>query len=471
MINEHLGDNWADLLLESLADGVFTLDQGGHITSWNRSMSRISGYEATDALGKTCIMLGFSRCMGKRCPSSVIECEIFRHGSVDGRECMLRHKDGHDVPVLKSARLIRSPEGVILGVVETVTDLTELYDARKKAETAILRLGEMSRFHNIIGKSHDMQVVFTAVRAAAASEATVLLQGESGTGKELIASAIHHHSSRAGGPLVTVNCSALSESLLESELFGHVKGAYTGAMRDRVGRFEEADGGTILLDEIGEINPYIQLKLLRVLQEREIERVGDSKKRKVDIRVIAATNRNLLDLVKTGSFREDLYYRLKVFPVTLPPLRKRKEDVPLLAGHFIEKQNRRTGKNVTGFTAEALRALMDHPFPGNVRELENAVEHAFVLCSGSLIDLSDLPVEIRHAACHSHVPSFSRETEAGARKTAILDRSHLLELLEQSAWNKAEAARRAGVSRTAIWKAMKKWGIPLNGRESSMVAV
>jgi PAS domain S-box-containing protein len=461
MTNEHLGNKWADLLLESLADGVFTLDNGGRITSWNRAMERISGYTAGEAIGKACIMLGFNSCMGKRCPSSVIECDIFRHGAVDGRECLLRHKEGRDVPVLKSARLIKGDNGRILGVVETVTDLTELYDARKKAETAIIRLGEMSRFESIIGKSHGMQLVFEAVKAAAASEATILLQGESGTGKELIARAIHHNSLRSGGPMVTVNCSALSEFLLESELFGHVKGSYTGAIRDRAGRFEEADGGTILLDEIGEINPYIQVKLLRVLQEREIERVGDSEKRKIDIRVVAATNRNLLEQVKAGYFREDLYYRLKVFPITVPPLRKRKEDIPLLAGHFIKDQNGKTGKNIEGLTRKALAAMMDYPFPGNVRELENAVEHAFVLCPGGLIDLRDLPSEIRQAPIHSLPRNENMENGNGCPPRLRLEKEDLLLLLEQSGWNKAEAARRAGLSRTAIWKYMKKWNIPL----------
>ena len=468
MVNAHLGRNWADLLLESLADGVFTLDHYGRITSWNRSMARISGYAAEEAVGKTCIMLGFNRCMGKRCPSSVIECDIFRHGAVDGRECMLRHKNGHDVPVLKSARLIKGPSGKILGVVETVTDLTELYDARKKAETAILRLGEMSRFDNIIGKSHEMQQVFSAIRLAAASEATVLLQGESGTGKELIARAVHHNSQRSQGAMVTVNCSALSEFLLESELFGHVKGAYTGAIRDRIGRFEEADGGSILLDEISEINPYIQVKLLRVLQEREVERVGDSKRIKIDIRVIAATNQDLLERVKAGLFREDLYYRLKVFPITIPPLRKRKEDIPHLSSHFIEGQNKKTGKNIQGLTESALRIMMDHSWPGNVRELENAIEHAFVLCSGSLIDVFDLPVEIRQMNYPVHPLEPALSPRVRGHEKITLTPENLLLLLEQTGWNKAEAARRAGISRTSVWKAMKKWGIPLN--DSAMLS-
>jgi PAS domain S-box-containing protein len=456
MTDTPLGDTWADLLLESLADGVFTLDHHGHITSWNRSMARISGYEARDALGKTCIMLGFTRCMGKRCPSNVIECEIFRHGAMDGRECMLRHKDGHDVPVLKSARLITGTDGKALGVVESVTDLTELYEARKRADSAILRLGELSRLDRIIGKSHAMRQVFTAIQAAAASDATVLLQGESGTGKELIAGAIHHNSPRAEAPMVTVNCSALSEFLLESELFGHVKGSYTGAIRDRRGRFEDADGGSILLDEIAEINPYIQVKLLRVLQEREIERVGDSKTRKIDIRIIAATNRDLLEQVRAGLFREDLYYRLKVFPIIVPPLRSRKEDIPLLASHFIDRQNAKTGKRIQGISEAAMRIMMDHAWPGNVRELENAIEHAFVLCEQGLIDMFDLPVEIRQM---TYAPVQTGGNERAARRSMAEDDLRLL--LDQCGWNKAEVARRVGVSRTAVWKAMKKWGIPL----------
>ncbi|MBU1168657.1 MAG: sigma 54-interacting transcriptional regulator [Proteobacteria bacterium] len=459
MIKHHLGENWADLLLESLADGVFTLDHKGKITSWNRSMERISGYTAEDALGRTCLMLGFNRCMGRRCPSNVIECDIFKNGAVDGKECMLRHKSGHDVPVLKSARTLKHKDGSILGVVETVTDLTELYDARKKAESAIIRLGEMSRFDNIIGQSHGMQGVFEAIRAAAASEVTVLIQGESGTGKELIAQAIHYNSVRSGSTMVTVNCSALSEFLLESELFGHVKGAYTGAVNDRIGRFEEANGGSILLDEIAEVNPYIQVKLLRVLQEREVERVGDSRKRKIDIRIIAASNKNLLELVQKGLFREDLYYRLKVFPITVPPLRKRKEDIPLLSSHFIKKQNGKTGKNIRGLKESALRIMMDHTWPGNVRELENAIEHAFVLCSSGMIDMLDLPVEIRQT--HSHPSIYKPETEKSHEEKTPMNRERLCLLLEQADWNKAEAARRIGISRTAIWKWMKKWNIPL----------
>ncbi len=469
-----MDEKWTRLLLESIADGVFTLDKQGRITSWNPAMERISGYCAAEVMGQQCFLLGFNQCFGNPCPRTLSECDIFDKGTVDGKECMLRHKTGKDIPVIKSARLIKDETGDVKGIVESVTDLTELIAARKKVEEAEIRLGEKFSFHNLIGKSHEMQTVVAAIKSAAASEATVLLQGESGTGKEIIATAIHRNSPRASNALITVNCSALSESLLESELFGHVKGAYTGAMRDRTGRFEEADNGTVLLDEISEMSPFIQVKLLRVLQEREIERVGESKKRKINIRVIAATNKDLFHLVQTGVFREDLYYRLKVFPITIAPLCKRREDIPLLTDHFITLQNKKTGKQITGVSHPAMQILLDYPWPGNVRELENAIEHAFVLCDQGMIDLFDLPVEIRKMKYQPPVNPLSRQTNATHPRrpnaTMTLTQEGLITMLHQCNWNKAEVARQAGVSRTAIWKYMKKWNIPLKKSTGSFIS-
>ncbi len=450
-------------VIDSMADGVFTMDSEGNISSWNPSMERISGYTAKEALGKRCDILHCSRCFGKNCPADIKKCSVFEKEHVEAKECQLRHKDGHDVAVIKNASVVKDEEGKILGVVETVTDLTDLNRARQRAEQAALRLGEIHRLDNIIGKSQPMQEVFAAIKAAADSDATIIIQGESGTGKELVAGAIHFNSLRREKPLVTVNCSALSESLLESELFGHAKGAYTGALRDRIGRFEETAGGTLFLDEIGELSPLIQVKLLRVLQEREIERVGESKKRKIDIRLITATHRNIFELVGDGRFRQDLYYRLKVFPITIPPLRQRKEDIPLLISHFIRIMNKKTGKQVLDTSRNVMRTLMDHHWPGNVRELENAIEHAFVLCKSDRLELKDLPIEIRHAAKGQTVVAqkLPRQTTNRASKPRELNREKLLELLADCGWNKAEAGRRAGVSRTAIWKYMKKWDIPL----------
>lgn len=457
-----LNRRFVQQVIDCMAEGVFTLDEAGRITSWNPAMEKITGYPVASALGRTCDLLQFSRCMNTVCPTGLKACGLMKRGKTEAKECHLRHRDGHDVPVIKNARLVRNEHGRVIGVVETLTDLSELAEARRRAEEAALRLGEVFTFGNLIGKSRSMRDVFAAIRAASSSDAAVLIQGESGTGKELVAGAIHHNSARAGKPLVTVNCSALSESLLESELFGHVRGAFTGALRERKGRFEEADGGTVFLDEVGELSPFIQVKLLRVLQEREIERVGESVRRKVDIRILAATHQDLRARVDQGLFREDLFYRLKVFPIHLPPLRERKEDVPLLIGHFIARLNRKTGKRIRDLSEAAMRACLDYPWPGNVRELENAVEHAFVLCSGDHIELDHLPRELREERGWAG-KSLLGKSRRGSAKTVNADR--LTGLLQDCGWNKAEVARRLGISRTAVWKLMKAWQIPLKRDE------
>jgi PAS domain S-box-containing protein len=447
-------------IIDCMAEGVFTLDEDGRISSWNPAMEKITGYPAAEALGRNCDILQFSRCINKTCPTGLKQCGLMKRGKSESKECHLRHRDGHDVPIIKNARVVRDETGRIVGVVETITDLSELADARLRAAEAAFRLGEVYRLSNLIGKSRAMREVFEAIRAASGSDAAVLIQGESGTGKELVAGAIHHGSARANKPLITVNCSALPESLLESELFGHVRGSFTGAARDRKGRFEEADGGTVFLDEVGELSPFIQVKLLRVLQEREIERVGESVRRRVDIRVLAATHQDLFGRVRQGLFREDLYYRLKVFPVHLPPLRERREDIPVLIDHFVDRLNRKTGKALSGFTESALSACLDHSWPGNVRELENAVAHGFVLCRMDRIDLGHLPREIRNPGPAATAAPASTPLTGRARARSLSAQT-LTRLLEDCHWNKAEAARRLGISRTAVWKYMLKWKIPL----------
>lgn len=456
-------NEFVKLLLESIGDGIFVLDTTGRIMAWNPAMENITGYAEQEVQGRSCNFLRFSQCFEKDCPTGIHDCGILTHGKVSPTECLLGHKDGHAVNVTKNARVIKNRDNQVIGIVEAVTDLTELKDTRLKMEEATRRLGELNRLGGIIAKSQVMQNVFSFIKASAASDATILIQGESGTGKELVAGAIHSISERRNNPMITVNCSALSENLLESELFGHVKGAFTDAGRDRTGRFEMADGGTIFLDEIGEITPYMQVKLLRVLQQKEIERVGDSKKRKVDIRIIAATNKDLNSLVREGHFREDLYYRLKVFPIHLPALKDRKEDIPILVNHFIKVNNNSSKADVKGISKEALKAFMDYFWPGNIRELANAVEHAFVLCSDRQIEVNDLPIELRNYCQTGKAlnPNLKNQTPGPARNTGKLTRSTLVKLLEESHWNKAEVARRIGMSRASVWKYMKKWNIPL----------
>jgi two-component system response regulator HydG len=452
-------------IIDTMAEGLFTLDDQGIITSWNKSMGKISGYSEQEAIGKNCTLIECSKCFGKACPTGIKKCGVIQHGKTEAKECFIKHKDGHDIAVIKNARLSRDENGQILGIVETITDLTELKKIKKTAEEAQKKHKKVYRLGNIIGKSDVMQNVFDAIRAAANSQATVLIQGESGTGKELVAGAIHYNNEEVSSPLITVNCSALSETLLESELFGHVKGAFTGAHRDRKGRFEEADGGTVFLDEIGELTPYMQVKLLRVLQEREIERVGDSKRRKIYMRIIAATNKNLYALTQQGKFREDLFYRLKVFPINVPPLRNRREDIPILVSHFIKKGNKRENKSIQGIDTQGMKRLMEHTWPGNIRELENAIEHAFVVCNSDRITLKDLPVEIREPNRFSGIdhPVFDLENSSvfESGKETKLTKKLLLDLLEECNWNKAEVGRRIQKSRTSVWKYMKKWGVPL----------
>jgi transcriptional regulator with PAS, ATPase and Fis domain len=291
--------------------------------------------------------------------------------------------------------------------------------------------------------------VYSLIEALANVQTTVLVTGESGTGKELVAEALHYLGARGSKPLVKVNCSALPENLLESELFGHVKGAFTGAVRDKVGRFQRADGGTIFLDEIGELSPKIQLELLRVLQEREFERVGDSAPIKVDVRVVAATNRNLQEKVKLGHFREDFYYRLKVVEVNLPPLRERREDISLLVDHFLKSFNQKFGKDITALSRDVHQLFAVHPWPGNVRQLEHTLEHGFVLCRGSVITVEDLPFDFAPANVSEAVLPGAAPTDADAIRQA----------LEKTAWNKARAARLLGIDRKTLYRKMQKYGL------------
>lgn len=373
-------------IVSAMAEAVILVDTEGVIRFCNPAMEELCGLPNEQIIGKRC-----SEIMECSC-STPEQCAILGKGAdISNAECGVRRPDQTVVPVLKNGRVIRESNGTIKGAVETLTDISALRTTQKRIAELEESVKQQSRFQGLVGHSAVMRNVFELIDLAAASEATVLVTGETGTGKELAARAIHDRSGRKSGPLVRVNCSALPENLLESELFGHVKGAFTGAIRDKIGRFELADGGTLFLDEIGEVSPLIQVKLLRFLQEREFDRVGESSSRKADVRIIAATHRDLRAMIRKGEFRDDLYYRLKVFPIHLPRLRDRKEDIGPLVDHFINRFRAQTGKDITGLSHEAAVTLMDYCWPGNIRELENAIEHAFVTCQESLIGLFDLP--------------------------------------------------------------------------------
>lgn len=311
------------------------------------------------------------------------------------------------------------------------------------------RVETTAEFSGIVGKDPKMQVIYKLIEDIAPTDATVLIQGESGTGKELVARAVHRLSPRKNKPFMVINCSAYPATLLESELFGHEKGSFTGAIRQKSGRFEQAHGGTVLLDEIGEIAPSAQIKLLRVLQTQKFERIGGEKTLNVNVRIIAATNKELLQQVKEGNFREDLYYRLNVIPISLPPLNERRNDIPLLAHHFLHRFAAEQGKKIEQFSQEAMRLLLDYSWLGNVRELENTVEHATVLAKGSRVEASDLP-----AALHTAVKNESKPFTLVEHESKLL-----VEVLEDCGWNKKQAAKRLGISRSTLYDKLKKYQI------------
>jgi transcriptional regulator with PAS, ATPase and Fis domain len=389
-------------------------------------------------------------------------CRLFEVGRVVNKHCTIRSKDGRTVHLLKNARVLHDAHGQVLGGVETVTDISELLDKDREIHGLRRELKRSYGFEGLLGESRAMRQVFELLESAAQSEAPVVIFGESGTGKELAAAAIHQRSPRKAGPFIKVNCAALNESLLESELFGHEKGAFTGAERQRKGRFEAAHHGSLFLDEVGDLPPAVQVKLLRVLQEGEIERVGSQEPIKVDVRIISATHRDLAGLMRQGKFREDLYYRINVIPVTLPPLRARLEDLPLLVQGFIERLALRSGRPITGIARAALERLMAYPWPGNVRELINAMEFAFVTCREGEIQAHHLPPNILGLGGTGLARPTPRGPAgpggAGAKGEEQM-RAELEQALAAAGGHKAKAADLLGISRVTLWKRLKRAGL------------
>ena len=438
-------------IIETMKEGLLVVNPEGTIIAVNPAAEALTGYSAQELIGSSCRVLDCTGCVIYGDGPGEKWCKLFQEGMVKAKKCLITHKDHRSVSVVKNATVLRGPDGRIIGAVETLTDISDF--VRQQEEIMALRktLDLSDNYFGILGKSAPMQRLFEMIESVAQSDAPVIINGQSGTGKELVARAIHWASPRQDKPFVKVSCAALNENLLETELFGHVKGAYTGADRSRVGRFEAAHGGSIFLDEIGDIPPATQVKLLRVLEEKEIERVGDHTPIPVDVRIITATNKNLEDLVARGAFREDLYFRIHVFPLTIPPLRERPEDIPIIIQHFVEQNHATSGKKIAGLSPEAVARLTSYTWPGNVRELRNAIEYALVLCPGGEIGAHHLPHKIAPA----------RDCPPPAESLKARERDELVQVLRQAGGNQSAAARQLGVSRVTVWKRMKKHHIDL----------
>ncbi|MBN1344997.1 MAG: sigma 54-interacting transcriptional regulator [Phycisphaerae bacterium] len=439
-------ETYGDVVLDSIADGVFTVDRQWRITSFNRAAEETIGIARDEAVGKPC-------------------CEVFR-ANVCERDCVLRRTmesgepvinkqiwivatDGRRIPISVSTALLRDRRGDVIGGVETFRDLSLVERLRRE-------LAKQHAFEDIVSRSHLMHGLFAILPEVAESGSTVLIEGESGTGKELLARAIHHLSGRKRKPFVAVNCGALPDTLLESELFGYEAGAFTDARKPKKGRFALAAGGTLFLDEIGDVSPALQVRLLRVLQERQYEPLGGVETIKADVRVICATNRDLQALTAEGRFRQDLYYRVNVVRLRAPPLRERREDIPPLVEHFIARFNALRGKDVSGVSDGVMARLMRHDWPGNVRELENAMEHAFILCRGPVIEPQHLPGQFLPVDEAVVVPGMTlAEIEARAIRDA----------LERNGWNRLATARELGIDKTTLWRKLKRLGLAPPGGE------
>jgi PAS domain S-box-containing protein len=434
-----------EIILESISDGVFTVDRDWRITSFNRAAEEITGISRKEAIGKPCPEVF-------RASMCEVDCALRQTletgAPVINKSAFIIDAEGRRIPISVSTALLQDGKGEIIGGAETFRDLSLVEELRKEL-TGRFQAGDL------ISRSPSMRKIFDVLPQVAGSDSTVLIEGETGTGKELLARALHSFSPRHEKPFIAVNCGALPDTLLESELFGYRAGAFTGAERDKPGRFSLADKGTLFLDEIGEISPALQVRLLRVLQERTFEPLGSTQTVRVDVRVIVATNRDLAAQVKKGAFRQDLYYRINVVRIEMPPLRKRKEDIPLLVDHFVTRWNRIQGKSVSGVSPEVLSFLMAHDYPGNIRELENIIEHAFVLCAEGRIEPRHLP-----EGYNARIPPAKKRREMNDAVRAM-EAQTIREALRRNGDNRLAAARELGIHKSTLFRKMKILGIPL----------
>ncbi len=435
----------SDCILDSIGDGAFTVDKDWHITSFNLAAEHITGYKRREAIGKKC----YEVFNANICKDSCALKQSMESGEeVTNLKVTITNKQGQLTPINVSTSALRDEDGFAIGGVETFRDCSAMEELRKE-------ITDNYSFQDIISKNHKIKNIFAILPNIAKSDSTVLIEGPSGSGKELFAKAIHTLTDRPG-KYVALNCAALPDTLLESELFGYKKGAFTGAKGDKPGRFALAEGGTIFLDEIGDISPALQLKLLRVIQEKEYEPLGGTKTEKADVRVVAATNKNLKELADEGLFREDLFFRLNVIKITLPPLSERREDIPILVDHFIHKFNNLKQKNIESASSEVINILMRHDFPGNIRELENIIEYTFVLCHGGQIDVDCLPEGLTGPLQEQPLASAASES---ATPLSNAEAGTILAALQKFDGNRGKTAAHLGIEKTTLWRKMKKYQI------------
>ncbi len=438
-----LTESHSKTILDSIVEGVFTVDNNLRITYFNKAAEKITGVKKENAVGEFCFETLKSNICESACP---IKNSISTgYDSINKKVNILR-QNGNEIPISINASILKDSNGKIIGGVETFRDLSTLEALRKEIEKDYT-------FEDIVSKNHKILELFNILPNIAESETTVLIQGPSGSGKELFARAIHNLSFRKDGPFVAINCGALPDNLLESELFGYYKGAFTDAQKDKPGRFELAKGGTIFLDEVESLSQATQVKLLRVLQEKEFEPLGSTSPVKSDVRVISATKANLLDLIEKDKFRDDLYFRLNIVKIELPPLKDRKDDIPFLVNHFIELLNYKMEKMITAVSNEVLEFLMNHSFPGNIRELENILEHAFVMSRNEIIELKDLPRDL--LASTENVQTKMPTIEPLQQSECDV----IFESLERHNWNKPAVAKELKLRRSTLWRKMKKYGL------------
>jgi len=434
-----------NIILESIAAGVFTVDKDWRITSFNRAAEKITGVSRKDAIGQICKDVMKADTCEKNC---CLRTTLKTGKSLVDKKIYIINAEGRKITISISTVLLQNKDGALLGGVETFRDITIEEDLRKVIK-------EKFSCADIISKNHRMLQIFDILPDIATSASTILIEGESGTGKEMIARAIHNLSLRKKQPFIAVNCSALPDTLLESELFGYKAGAFTDAKKDKAGRFKLAENGTLFLDEIGDIPPSMQVKLLRVLQEKIYEPLGATESVEHNVRIIAATNKRLEELVRQERFREDLFYRINVFKIALPPLRERAEDIPLLVEHFIARFNAIQKKAITEVSPDAMAALMSYSYPGNIRELANIIEHAFILCKTDIIEKNHLPEIV--------LPADKFATDMKAVSLKDIQSSYLIGILRQNNWDRIKTARQLGIHKSTLYRKIKSLGIKLPG--------